>query len=191
MWIYDQSWNSRTRNVTSWHKTVKVRNYFSLFLSSFPYCLFLSVIRLDQLHILYSVNDKLSHVLLTFHLYHPNVGSLPHSPTRFDCPSSSLLISWTITILKINLSLYLMKQHAMKTYWGMKVWLHLILTSGLASRPGLFTPVETAPGTHWIEGWMGSRTGLNKIPSLPLPGIEPPSSSSWLSHYTYRAKWRN
>jgi hypothetical protein len=24
-----------------------------------------------------------------------------------------------------------------------------------ASRPGRFTPRETAPGTHWIGGWMG------------------------------------
>jgi hypothetical protein len=40
-----------------------------------------------------------------------------------------------------------------------------------ASRPGRFTPRETAPGTHWIGGWVGPRTVLDtemkrKIPSL-------------------------
>jgi len=24
-----------------------------------------------------------------------------------------------------------------------------------ASRPGLFTPVEGAPGTYWLGGWVG------------------------------------
>jgi hypothetical protein len=38
-----------------------------------------------------------------------------------------------------------------------------------ASSPGCFTPRETAPGTHWIGGWVGTRAGLGavkrKIPS--------------------------
>jgi hypothetical protein len=34
-----------------------------------------------------------------------------------------------------------------------------------ALRSGRFTPGERAPGTHWIEYWVGSRAGL--------PGIEP------------------
>jgi hypothetical protein len=39
-----------------------------------------------------------------------------------------------------------------------------------ASRPGLFTPSETAPGSDLIGGWVGPRTGLDaavrrKIPS--------------------------
>jgi hypothetical protein len=29
-----------------------------------------------------------------------------------------------------------------------------------ASRPGRFTPRETAPGTHCVGGWMGPRAGL-------------------------------
>jgi hypothetical protein len=29
-----------------------------------------------------------------------------------------------------------------------------------ASRPGRFTPRETAPGTHWIGGWVGPRAVL-------------------------------
>jgi hypothetical protein len=60
---------------------------------------------------------------------------------------------------------------------------HSFLTSALdegewsASRPGR----ALRPGTHWIGGWMGPRTGLGtefrgKI-LLPLPGIEPRSSS--------------
>jgi len=44
-------------------------------------------------------------------------------------------------------------------------------------------PGETAPGTPWIGGWVGHRAGpdtvvkRNKIPSLPLPGIEQRSPS--------------
>jgi hypothetical protein len=32
-----------------------------------------------------------------------------------------------------------------------------------SSRPGRFTPRERAPGTHWIGGWMGPRTGLDDM----------------------------
>jgi len=29
------------------------------------------------------------------------------------------------------------------------------------SRPSQFTPMERAPGTHWIGGWVGSRAVLD------------------------------
>jgi hypothetical protein len=32
-----------------------------------------------------------------------------------------------------------------------------------ASRPGLFTPEEITPDTHWIGGWVGLRTGLDDV----------------------------
>jgi hypothetical protein len=32
-----------------------------------------------------------------------------------------------------------------------------------ASRPDRLTPGERAPGTHWIGGWVGPRTGLNIV----------------------------
>jgi hypothetical protein len=32
-----------------------------------------------------------------------------------------------------------------------------------ASRLGRFTPVDTAPVTHFIGGWMGPRAGLDVI----------------------------
>jgi hypothetical protein len=44
----------------------------------------------------------------------------------------------------------------MKAYGGMDVYIHIFLISALAggkssiSRPGRFTPVEKAPGIHWI-----------------------------------------
>jgi hypothetical protein len=44
-----------------------------------------------------------------------------------------------------------------------------------ASRPGRFTPGERAPGTHWIGGWVGPRTGLDDVERrkfLTLPGLE-------------------
>jgi hypothetical protein len=51
----------------------------------------------------------------------------------------------------------------MKTYGGVDVYTHGFLTLGLvggewsASCPGRFIPVERAPGTHWIRGWLGPR----------------------------------
>jgi hypothetical protein len=53
-----------------------------------------------------------------------------------------------------------------------------LLTSALvegersATRPGRFTFGERAPGTHWIGGWVGLRTGLDDVEKkefLPLP----------------------
>jgi hypothetical protein len=38
-----------------------------------------------------------------------------------------------------------------------------------ASRPGRFTPGERTPDTHWLDGWVGPRTGLDVE---PLPGLE-------------------
>jgi hypothetical protein len=32
-----------------------------------------------------------------------------------------------------------------------------------ASRPGLFTPGERAPGTHWTGGWVGLRARLDAV----------------------------
>jgi hypothetical protein len=70
--------------------------------------------------------------------------------------------------IKVKLSLWLTKYHAMKTYGGMEIQMHVFLTSTLDggewldSRPGRFTPEETAPDIHLIEGWVGPRTDLNR-----------------------------
>jgi hypothetical protein len=32
-----------------------------------------------------------------------------------------------------------------------------------ASHPGRFTPGERGPGTHWIEGWVGPRAGMDAV----------------------------
>jgi hypothetical protein len=68
----------------------------------------------------------------------------------------------------------------MKAYWGSGCMIHAFLTSALdvgewsASRIGLFTSREKAPGTHWIGGWVNpSASGEKKIPK-PLPGLKPP-----------------
>jgi hypothetical protein len=47
--------------------------------------------------------------------------------------------------------------------------------------PAALHPREKAPGTRWIEGWVGPRPGLDvvlkrKIPTPP-PRIEPQSSN--------------
>jgi hypothetical protein len=44
-----------------------------------------------------------------------------------------------------------------------------------ASRLSRFTPVERAPGTHWMGGWVGPRAGLDDVEKkqfLTLPGLE-------------------
>jgi hypothetical protein len=38
-----------------------------------------------------------------------------------------------------------------------------------ASRHGRFTPRETAPGTHWIEGWVGPRAVLDAVVKRKIP----------------------
>jgi hypothetical protein len=69
----------------------------------------------------------------------------------------------------------------MKTYEGVDIWPHELLTSALvggewsASSPGRITPGEKAPGIHCIGGWMGPRIGLNDVERrkiLPLLGLE-------------------
>jgi hypothetical protein len=69
----------------------------------------------------------------------------------------------------------------MKAYGGVDVYIHIFLTSALAggessaSCPGPFSPVETAPGTHWIGGWVGPRAGLDDVENrkfLTIPGLE-------------------
>jgi hypothetical protein len=46
----------------------------------------------------------------------------------------------------------------------------------LASRTGRFTPMERAPGTHWIEGWVGRRAGLDAVVKGKIPS---PRWESW------------
>jgi hypothetical protein len=69
----------------------------------------------------------------------------------------------------------------MKTYGGADVWNHVILTSaivggeGSASRYGRFSAGEMAPGTHWIGGLVGPRTGLDDVERrkiLLIPRLE-------------------
>jgi hypothetical protein len=75
----------------------------------------------------------------------------------------------------VKLSLCLTKHHAMKTFWGVEVWLHSFLTSAVdrgewsASRLGRFTPRERAPVTHWIRGSVGPRAVLDVVVERKIP----------------------
>jgi hypothetical protein len=57
----------------------------------------------------------------------------------------------------------------MKAYGGVDVYIHVFLTSALVgdewstSRHGRFTHEERAPGTNWIGGGVGPRTGLDVV----------------------------
>jgi hypothetical protein len=57
---------------------------------------------------------------------------------------------------------------------GVEVQLHTFLTSALdggewpASHPSCFTPRERAPGTHWIEGWVGPRASLGTMVNVKI-----------------------
>jgi hypothetical protein len=87
----------------------------------------------------------------------------------------------------------------MKAYGRVDVEIHVFLTSALVegewsdSRTGRFTPAERAPGTHWIGGWVGPRTGMDDMEKrkfLPVPGLERrplscPASSQSLCRLRY------
>jgi hypothetical protein len=109
------------------------------------------------------------------------------------------------TRLKVKLSLRLTKCHArvlclikrnaMKTYGGLEVQFHTFLTSELnggyrsASRTGRFSPGERPPPEPiWQDaGWVPEPVWTRwrkELPSLPLPRIEPRSSSPQPNHYT-------
>jgi hypothetical protein len=78
--------------------------------------------------------------------------------------------------------------HTMMTCGRVEIQLHGFLTSALdggewsASRPYRFIPGERATNAHWTGGWADSRVGLDAVAmrkiSLPVPEIEPQSSSS-------------
>jgi hypothetical protein len=72
----------------------------------------------------------------------------------------------------------------MKAYGVVDVQIHVFLIWALirgewsVSRPSRFTPGERAPGTHWIEGWVDPRVGLDDMEKrqfLTLPRLEPRS----------------
>jgi hypothetical protein len=51
------------------------------------------------------------------------------------------------TYVKVKLSLSLTKHHAIKTYWGVEVYLHAFLTSALDEASGqLHAPAALPPG---------------------------------------------
>jgi hypothetical protein len=65
---------------------------------------------------------------------------------------------------KVNLSLWLIKHHAMMTWWRYSFTIFLgNRCSWSVSRPGRFTLWESAPGTHWIEGLVGPKAGLDAV----------------------------
>jgi hypothetical protein len=80
----------------------------------------------------------------------------------------------------------------MKTYGGVSVWIHVFLNSVLdggewsGSRPGRFSP-EEAPGTNWIGGCVGPRTGLHDLErrkNFPLFGRPTRRQSRYRLRYT-------
>jgi hypothetical protein len=59
----------------------------------------------------------------------------------------------------------------MKAYGGVDVLIHIFLTWALAG--GEWS--ASCPGTHWIEGWVDPRAGLDDVEKrkfLTLPGLK-------------------
>jgi hypothetical protein len=60
----------------------------------------------------------------------------------------------------------------MKTYVGVDVLIHIFSASTLVggkrstSRPGRFILGKGPHGTHWIEGWVGPRAGLDDLEKI-------------------------
>jgi hypothetical protein len=52
--------------------------------------------------------------------------------------------------------------------------------SGHLRAPAALPPGKTAPGTHWMGGWLGPRDGLDNVKKkyLPYVGNRTPSSHS-------------
>jgi 2-polyprenyl-6-methoxyphenol hydroxylase-like FAD-dependent oxidoreductase len=97
------------------------------------------------------------------------------------------------------------EHYTLKTYGGVDVEVRFFLTSALfggewsASRPACFAPGERVPGTHWIGGWVGPRTGLDDMEKwkfFPPPGLElrplgRPARSQSLYRLRYPEKQKN
>jgi hypothetical protein len=70
--------------------------------------------------------------------------------------------------------------------WGVDVYIHAFLISAT-------TPQGRASGTHWIGGWVGSKTGLDDVekreislvPGLELPHLGRPARSQLLYRLSY------
>jgi hypothetical protein len=79
----------------------------------------------------------------------------------------------------------------MKAYWGVDIYFHAFLTSGLMGVVS-FTPLislspgDRVPGTHSIGGEVDPRDAQEKkIPSLFVQGIVPRPSNPQTSLCTY------
>jgi hypothetical protein len=86
----------------------------------------------------------------------------------------------------------------MMAYRGVDIQIRIFFTSALpgvkwsASCPVRFTPGERSLGTVWIEGWVDTRTGLDKLEKskfLTPPGLElPPLGRPARSQSLYRLR---
>jgi hypothetical protein len=62
----------------------------------------------------------------------------------------------------------------MKTYGGVDVYLHALLTSALyeadflVSRLGRIILEKIATGTHWMGGWVGPKSSLDAVGKLKI-----------------------
>jgi hypothetical protein len=87
------------------------------------------------------------------------------------CTLCYVMLCYVMLCYVMLRTLCLTKHHSMKTYWGVEVYLHALLTSALdggewsASCPGRFTPRERVPGTHWIGGSVSHYTHTDPYPS--------------------------
>jgi hypothetical protein len=112
-----------------------------------------------------SIQSRLFHDTRTLY-----VNPFPYTAIRYD----NLLTPWVRVLLQKLIMTYFFQteHHALEAYCGGGGGGGIdprILDLGAeggewsASHLVCFTPRERAPSTHWIEGWMGPRAGLDAV----------------------------
>jgi hypothetical protein len=116
---------------------------------------------------------------------------LYHTVTGFKRPQKHIYAG-TITVKRKGKVVLVFNQFSTTPWRRMGEWRYsstIHMTSAPdggewpASCPSCFTPKESAPGTHWIGGWVGPRADLDAVEKriiLPLLRIKPQPSSPQL-----------
>jgi hypothetical protein len=116
----------------------------------------------------------------------PPISLYAHDPCNCNGVVNIILSCFLSLSRKVNLSLCLLKHHAMYTYGGVEVTAPPFLISALhgdecsASRPGRVTP-----STHWTGGYVSLRVGLHAVEQRKISSPCHPARSPSLYRLSY------